>query len=154
MEAPTQTNICNINIARTAILDQDGRLLVLWRHDEDDYNSGGPDLPGGGVEPDESPEQASIRETLEETGIDLAGAVVRRVYESVHDIPDGDGTKRMIRTFFAAYVSCPEVTLSSEHKDYEFMTLDKARETFVDSTTKLQCLSAVVALQASGKLTA
>jgi len=56
------------------ITDDAGRLLVVQLHGADLWG-----LPGGGIEPHETPEQAVVREVLEETGFDvrvdeLAGA--------------------------------------------------------------------------------
>lgn len=55
---------------------QDGRLILMerWR-DGLHYFS----IPGGGVEPGETPEEAAIRELYEELGIRVA--VDRKVYE-------------------------------------------------------------------------
>lgn len=49
-----------------AVVDADDRLLML-RHAE----SGRWVLPGGAVEPDEQPAAAAVRETREETGIEV-----------------------------------------------------------------------------------
>jgi 8-oxo-dGTP diphosphatase len=46
------------------IFDKKGRVLLCHRCDQDVWN-----LPGGGVERDELPNEAAIRETLEETGL-------------------------------------------------------------------------------------
>jgi 8-oxo-dGTP pyrophosphatase MutT (NUDIX family) len=56
------------------IHDDAGRLLVVQLHGRDLWG-----LPGGGIEPDETPEQAVVREVAEETGLEvcideLAGA--------------------------------------------------------------------------------
>lgn len=48
------------------IYDHEGRLLTVQLHGQDRWG-----LPGGGIEPDETPEQAVIRETLEETGLEI-----------------------------------------------------------------------------------
>lgn len=47
-----------------AIVIKDGKLLVSPQFD-------GYDLPGGGIDLGETPEEATIRETKEETGIDV-----------------------------------------------------------------------------------
>jgi|GEM_PF-5108324 len=155
MEVPAETNILEVNIARTVIFDENDRLLVLWRADNDSYNAGGPDLPGGGLEPPETPSEAAIRETYEETGIDLAQTALRQVCEIITEENDGTRIKRLTRTFFAACVKSPIIALRpEEHHSHEFVPLARAREIFVDSTTKLQCLEEVVALQTRGELAA
>ncbi len=155
MEVAAKTNIDKVNIARTAILNKYGRLLVLWRADDDDYNPGGPDLPGGGVESGETPRRAAARETLEESGIDLPEAALKQVCEIVTEEKNGQMAKCLTRTFFAACVEDPTIRLNPrEHQRHDFVPLDKARVIFAESTTKLQCLDEIVALQASGELAA
>jgi len=48
------------------IFDEAGRVLLCHRRDLDVWN-----LPGGGVERGELPTEAAIRETKEETGLDV-----------------------------------------------------------------------------------
>lgn len=48
------------------IRDEDGRLLVVELH-----GAGLWGLPGGGIEPDETPEETVVRETFEETGYEV-----------------------------------------------------------------------------------
>jgi 8-oxo-dGTP diphosphatase len=52
-----------------AVILRDGRVLMV--HERSRRATGGEwwTLPGGGIEPDESPEQALRREILEETGL-------------------------------------------------------------------------------------
>jgi hypothetical protein len=53
-------------------LTDDGKTLLLKRGEGGDY-PGFWGLPAGHIEPDETPEQAARRETLEETGLDYTG---------------------------------------------------------------------------------
>src|SRR5919112_6885856 len=52
-----------------AVIVRDGRVLMV--HERSRLATGGEwwTLPGGGIAPDESPEQAVRREVLEETGL-------------------------------------------------------------------------------------
>lgn len=52
--------------AARAVVINDGRLLVIHRNK---YGKEYYTLPGGGIEPGESPEQAVLRELDEETGV-------------------------------------------------------------------------------------
>jgi 8-oxo-dGTP diphosphatase len=63
-----------------AVVLRDGSVLVILRHRQGrDYCV----LPGGGVEPGETPDVAVLRELREETG--LTGAVTRRLWTLEHD---------------------------------------------------------------------
>lgn len=52
--------------ARAAIFDETNRILLMKRTDDQTWC-----LPSGYVEPGESPEEGAIRETKEETGLDV-----------------------------------------------------------------------------------
>ena len=56
-------------VARVVLLDPDDRILLLNGHEPDDPRDDWWFTPGGGVEGDESREQAALRELAEETGI-------------------------------------------------------------------------------------
>ncbi|MDQ7794506.1 MAG: NUDIX domain-containing protein [bacterium] len=53
--------------ACAVILDAAGRVLLCHRRDMDVWN-----LPGGALEAGELPTEAAVRETIEETGLDVA----------------------------------------------------------------------------------
>jgi 8-oxo-dGTP pyrophosphatase MutT (NUDIX family) len=63
-------------LAVRAIVLRDGQLLVMQRNK---FGKKYITLPGGGVEPGETPKQAVVREVEEETGLDIK--VVRQVYK-------------------------------------------------------------------------
>lgn len=54
-------------VVMTVVIDDAGRVLMLWRH-RFITNSWGWEIPGGIVDAGELPEDTAVRETLEETG--------------------------------------------------------------------------------------
>ncbi|ROQ34627.1 ADP-ribose pyrophosphatase YjhB (NUDIX family) [Streptomyces sp. PanSC19] len=56
-------------VARVVLLDPDDRILLLHGHEPDDPADAWWFTPGGGVEGDETREEAALRELAEETGI-------------------------------------------------------------------------------------
>ena len=58
--------------ARVLVLDLHDRVLLIHARDPDDLASEWWELPGGGIDPGETPQEAASRELAEETGI-LAG---------------------------------------------------------------------------------
>ncbi|BBC32639.1 Hydrolase, NUDIX family [Streptomyces graminofaciens] len=56
-------------VARVVLLDPQERILLLHGHEPDDPADDWWFTPGGGVEGDETREQAALRELAEETGI-------------------------------------------------------------------------------------
>ena len=55
-----------INQLAGNIIIEDGKLLLLFREDEDHW-----EVPGGKVEENESPTQAAVREVEEEIGVEI-----------------------------------------------------------------------------------
>jgi len=56
-------------VARVVLLDPEDRILLLHGHEPDDPADDWWFTPGGGVEGDETREEAALRELAEETGI-------------------------------------------------------------------------------------
>ncbi|MFI7404802.1 NUDIX hydrolase [Streptomyces sp. NPDC049541] len=69
-------------VARVVLLDPEDRILLLHGHEPDDPADDWWFTPGGGLEGDESREEAALRELAEETGItdvELGPVVWRRM---------------------------------------------------------------------------
>lgn len=60
----------------TLLINMEGKILAVSRRDDlNDWN-----LPGGKAEPGETPEETAIRETKEETGLEISNlTLIRRV---------------------------------------------------------------------------
>lgn len=83
------------------IRDGQGRVLLARRDQPPIWN-----LPGGGVEPNEAPWHAAVRETAEEVGLEVAVLALTGVYDRS---PDGDPV-----LVFTAKVTGGELTITAE----------------------------------------
>ena len=96
------------NEDKTKVLVQKREDLKIWT------------IPGGGVEPNESPNEAVIRETKEETGIEVEPIRISGIY--LRDI-------RFLEALNITFVCKPikgKFTTSSENVDVAWMPIDKA----------------------------
>ena len=66
------------------IVERDGKVLLVRRTN---HGAGTWSSPGGYIDHGESPEEAAVRETREETGVRLAGATFLGLTNDLH--PDG-----------------------------------------------------------------
>ena len=101
------------------IIPRGGKVLVLRRAAGESFLPGFVDLPGGGLEPGELPEDGVIREVREETG--LTTSVVRIL--SVRPYTDGLGGNRPILIVFLLRLKDDQgqVRLSEEHDEYRWV---------------------------------
>ena len=74
-------------VAAVLLIDADGRVLLAQRP-EGKSLAGLWEFPGGKVEPDESPEQALIRELHEELGIETWDSCLAPVSFASHAYPE------------------------------------------------------------------
>lgn len=105
-------------VAKTLVINTDGKVLILRRHDNDDYRPGQWDLPGGQADPGEDPRVAAVREAKEETTLSLSS--LSPVYVTSHVYDD----RQVVKTVFATTDYIGDVILSFEHDDYEWVTLE------------------------------
>ena len=105
-----------------ALFDEQGRILLTKRSDNGQWC-----LPGGGVEPGESLEEACIREVWEETGLTVR---VKRLV-GVYSHPDmlvvyPDGKKvQIVAVHFEVEAISGEAGLSNETTDFGYFTKDE-----------------------------
>jgi 8-oxo-dGTP pyrophosphatase MutT (NUDIX family) len=123
-------------IVGALLVSKDGKIFVVR---PDPKNKGAYEdfwvIPGGGVEDGETPEQAVIRETLEETGIDISDCKI----EFADDKKTGQSEKNLkpsgervlvkmkfieFRIILKDVAGNTPVTLSHEHSEYRWLDPD------------------------------
>jgi ADP-ribose pyrophosphatase YjhB (NUDIX family) len=92
------------------VFDKENRILLVHRRDMDLW-----DLPGGGLDPGEIPTEAAVRETKEETGLDVE---VERLF-IVAVAPEN-----LLGFTFYCRVVGGEATPTDESDDVRYFSLD------------------------------
>jgi 8-oxo-dGTP pyrophosphatase MutT (NUDIX family) len=102
-------------VVLTAVIDNDDRVLLLWRH-RFIPNTWGWELPSGVVEPGEDLADAAARETLEETGWRPGPLNFLAVMEPAGGF--SDAVHHVYWTRSAEHVGPPEDAFESERVDW------------------------------------
>lgn len=98
---------------------KEGKLLVLKRKENDTFG-GMFEIPGGGVEDNESLEDAVRRELLEETGL-----VMDNILYYSGNFDYGEGEKYTREFNFIVSVSSFTDIILTEHDEYRFITAEE-----------------------------
>ncbi len=112
-------------VAKVVVVNAAGKVLLLKRGPTDHRRPNQWDIPGGHTEEHELAEEAAIRETQEEAGIDLRARNLNLVY-SISEVAQDDLS--VVWLFYIAQVQKPEVTISHEHSEFAWMSIDGAIE--------------------------
>ena len=104
-----------------AFVLRDGRILVL----EQAAGARWWETPGGTLEPGESPEDAVVREVLEETGVRIESPVLLRPWSYENRRGDVVGCC----TYVAAATE-GDVILSDEHARFDWLTVEEYAERY------------------------
>ena len=107
------------NAAKALIFRQD-KLLILRRSNTHPLYALQPDIPGGIVEPDETPEQALEREIFEEIGINIPVETTDLIYQN-------QIRKNTEHYIYRLSLDDPdaEIKISWEHDDYYWQTINE-----------------------------
>ena len=108
-----------IQTAVAALVIHNNKLLILKRAEDDPVNPKMWSFQGGKVEQGETLEEALRRELNEETG--LEGVVQDLIYATTIFLKE----RQLILLHYLVDVTKTNVTLSNEHSDYMWVTLDK-----------------------------
>lgn len=85
-----------------AVTDDEGRLLALRLE-----GTGRLVLPGGGIDPGESAQEAVEREVFEETGVEVrAQAVIGRAEANYYDAPSGEAWTAQVELLACDVLRC------------------------------------------------
>ncbi|TDG95282.1 NUDIX hydrolase [Cardinium endosymbiont of Culicoides punctatus] len=119
-------------IAVCYIVNKDGKVLLLKR-DDSNLCGGKWCAPGGKLEKDETPIQTVIRETFEETAIQLNQAqlvfeqtVYMRLLQQETKQDAIDYILHLFKTI--AFKDQPTITLNKEHTDYVWVNLQECNK--------------------------
>ena len=103
-----------------AILVKDGKILLLFRKGGWKSNHWGP--PGGGVDKGETPEQAAVRETFEESGLRVKSEDLELLIQRTkHDFG-------MVYFYITDKFSGVGVALSHEHSGFGWVDMKRIDE--------------------------
>lgn len=112
-------------------VNDQGKFLILH------YNSGHWDFPKGHVEKGETEEQTLTREVFEETGIqdlEIVSGFRKSIYYSYRPGKEERFNKNRARfvfkkvVFYVAKTESLEVSISQEHKGFEWMGFEEAMQ--------------------------
>lgn len=117
------------------IQNNEGKFLVVKRSDTDEFMAGKWELPGGGVDGEETPQKALIREIKEEVGLDIIvgrpltvntySMKTEKSSQESSNNQNGDQISRIEITFLCHALKPfkdNSVTLSFEHSAYQWIT--------------------------------
>lgn len=116
---------------KTLVLNQEDKILVIRRSATDYSRPFSWDLPGGALEEGEDPTAGIIRETKEETGLEIKKLEVIGIVSFAEK--DGD---QLIMLMFKAKAESEKITLSFEHDQYKWLSKSELLDLDISETYK------------------
>lgn len=122
---PTPGTTPKRRIAVVMLVDEAERVLLQLRDAQAPSAPGKWGLPGGGIEPGETPEEAAHRELLEETGLRIEGALTLRWHGTLQSGPHPELYNEYY-VFVASTTAHQEDVILGEGDAMVFTPLDEA----------------------------
>ena len=120
----------------TAIVTNEaGELLLVHKTDNNRWA-----LPGGGLDPGESIAQAVVRETKEETGMDIEVIGIVGLYTNPHHViayDDGE-VRQQCSVCFTTHLVGGQISTSSETSEVEFVPLGRLDDLDIHPSMRLR----------------
>jgi 8-oxo-dGTP diphosphatase len=116
------------------LLNPEKKCLLVKRAPKDDSLPGFWELPSGGIDKGEKMEKTLVREVLEESGIDITPYSFKKVDEEQYTFKRENGDIKDVTetTFLVLLNNTPEVILSDEHVDFQWVNLEELENVFSD----------------------
>lgn len=105
-------------VAKVFVLNQDGLILVMRRSASDNHRPLTWDLPGGGVEFGESPNDSVVREAYEEAGLSINSPTIFFVGSKNEE-------KYVVELLYYTDYDGSEIKLGAEHDETKWVTKDE-----------------------------
>lgn len=112
-------------VAKVVVVNQDHEILLLRRSKDDERRPLQWDIPGGHTDGNEFAEEAAVRETREETGININPRSLRLLSTRTQMVTPELNVNWL---FYVANANDNAVALSPEHVDYRWANLDEVLE--------------------------
>ena len=121
--------------AAACLVERDGRVLMVQRK----YPPyvGGWTLPAGYVEWDETPEQAAVRETQEETGLQVVASGLFGVFPWHHEFKDGQSHDNGLLVVYQADVTGGELQAGDDAQAVGWFAADALPERIAFSSHRV-----------------
>lgn len=106
------------------IFNNEGKVLMVKRSENDEFLPGVYELPGGGTEYLEDPEQSLEREILEECGVKVK--VLHPLTTFSFEMNHEGVLKHTVEIIYLCQMeNLQEISLSFEHSDYKWMSFEE-----------------------------
>ena len=116
-------------VPQKALIEKEGKFLIIKRSAADHVFPGHWDLPGGKLEHNEKPQDGLKREVREETNLEI------NVFDPVFSYLETEFVQAYLTVFECELVS-EEIKLSNEHTEYKWATKEEIQTLLIEPYVK------------------